>query len=609
MMSTPNQRLGASRQNRREFLTLVGVSVGALLLDACSGGAAAPGSSVASSTPPPVSPAMQSLQKFLRAQASPTFQLPSSTPNPPTISWAGPLQDSMAATSLPNGVIVAVTSPQFGGPVRNQLVATLPGNPQVGGYPCVAVRRAYTCKGAAQVAGSPMILRLTTDAPVIELTGVVTDDNYSSQTLIVDGQLVAPTVLSSSRGRGGGWDVATLRIDFGSRQTRDIWLETAMAPAYVKIDQSDTLTATVDAADPQITVVGDSYQLVRSAAFGNGGAIALELGARLGIRKVAVDGIGGTGYWNSGGDVGNLNDRLGADSADASTIYFVMAGLNDYGDLRADDTIDWPARATYEQSVTGYLQALRSANPDSLIVVTAPFCPNPTLSDSTYVAHSATNSSGTGDFLYKAQVQKGAVQQIAGPWIYIDVLMGTGWLNSSGATGDASDLQWFTGGTPAPGTSASNKPGNTNGGGGGGCGGIASVPVLGGGQYSQAPDVTATGGSGAGLLLAARIDAAGQLIAVDVVEGGAGYATTGLPTVTLDSTYELAPALLGSPTLTVGINPNGEYPLPSFAPSGNPNLNNIYTLLSSDETHPSTLGVDYLSSRLAQSLFDALMAL
>jgi hypothetical protein len=608
-MSTPHQRLGAPRQNRREFLTLAGVSVGALLLDACSGGAPESGSSVASSIPPPVSPAMQSLQKFLRAQASPTFQLPSSADSLPTISWAGPLQDSTAATSLPNGVIVAVTSAQLGGPVRNQLVATLPGNPQVGGYPCVAVRRAYTCKGAAQVAGSPMILRLTTDAPVIELTGVVTDDNYSSQTLIVDGRLVAPTVLSSSRGRGGGWDVATLRIDFGSRQTRDIWLETAMAPAYLKIDQSDTLTAVNDAADPQITVVGDSYQLVRSAAFGNGGAIALELGARLGIRRIAVDGIGGTGYWNSGGDVGNLNDRLGADSADASNIYLVMAGLNDYGDLRADGTIDWPARATYEQSVTGYLQGLRSANPDSLIVVTAPFCPNPTLSDSTYVAHSATNSSGMGDFLYKAQVQKGAVQQIAGPWIYIDVLMGTGWLNSSGATGDASGLQWFTGGTPAAGTSATYKPGNTNGGGGGGCGGIASVPVLSGGQYSQAPDVTAAGGSGAGLLLAARIDAAGQLIAIDVVEGGAGYTTTDLPTVTLDSTYELAPALLGSPTLTVGINPNGEYPLPSFAPPGNPNLNNIYTLLSNDETHPSTLGVDYLSSRLAQSLFDALMAL
>ena len=59
------------------------------------------------------------------------------------------------------------------------------------------------------------------------------------------------------------------------------------------------------------------------------------------------------------------------------------------------------------------------------------------------------------------------------------------------------------------------------------------------------------------------------------------------------------------------MNPDGQYPLPSFAPPGVPagELNNIYTLLSGDTIHPSPLGVEYLSRRLAQNIYDAVMAL
>jgi lysophospholipase L1-like esterase len=518
------------------------------------------------------------------------------------------------ATTLPNGIVVPITHTYIGGPLRNELTASLPGNPTVDGYSCLAVNRPYTCNGTPRTVSSPTVLRLKTDAPVVELSGVATDGSSTVQTLIVNGTLVPPTCLSASLGVGG-WLGGTIRLDFGTRLVRDIWIETAMYIAYIKIDQHDTLLPVEDSSEPQITVVGDSYQAVRSNAFGNGAAIALELGARLGIRKVATDGLGGTGYWNQN-SVGNLNDRLVAHAADLSTIYLVMAGLNDYGNLTSSDTVAWPTTAQYENAVTGYLQGLRAAEPNALIVVTAPFSPDPPQSDSSYVAWSATNTSGMGDFLWKTQLQKSAVQQIAAPWIYIDVLMGTGWLNSSGASGpgaasDVPGLQWFTGGTPAPGTTATYKPGNTLGGGGGGFGGIQSVPLLVPGQYSQAPNLVAFGGTGTGLLLASVIDSAGALTSVAVVAPGTGYtAGEGLPQISIDPTYEMSPAVLGEPTLITGVNPDGEYPLPSFAPPGSSgDLNNIYVYLSVDTVHPSPLGVNYLSTRLAQHIYAAVMAL
>jgi hypothetical protein len=217
-----------------------------------------------------------------------------------------------------------------------------------------------------------------------------------------------------------------------------------------------------------------------------------------------------------------------------------------------------------------------------------------------------------GDNLYKAAVAKEAVGSIGGPWIYIDVLMGTGWLNSSGATGDITNLQWFTGGTPGPNTSATHKPGNTHGGGGGGFGGIDTIPVLAPGRYRQAPEIVAIGGSGKGLLLASRIDpATGALNAIVPVVPGYGYRADSLPTLVIDSTFELEPATPGTPTLQVGINPDGQYPLLSFAPPGVSlaDLNNIYTLLGRDTVHPSPVGAEHLARRLADNIRAAVLAL
>jgi len=618
------------QKQRRALLKFAGASAAAALLDACGGGAGSGGAPASApdsgSNPPmpttavtpatsgtsvtPASPQLTSLKAFLTARAIPSFALPAASATPPAISWAGPLTGSQpVATTLPNGVIYAASSSLIGGPIRSEFTNSLPGNPAIGGYPCLVVTRPFTCKGAARSVTSPSILRFKTDAPVVEITGVTTDGSQTCQTLIVDGQLVPPTLLCSSRGTGG-WNGATIRIEFPGRQVRDIWVETEIDVAYVKVDRYDTFYSVDDASEPQITVVGDSYLQQRSAAFGNGGAIALELGARLGIGKVALDAIGGTGYWNSGLNNGNLNDRLPAHAADGSQIYLVMAGLNDYGDMLPGFVLSTPPVATYENAVLAYMQGLRAADPNAVIVVTAPFCPIPPMSDSSYVGD-PNRLGGIGDFLFKAQVQKNAIQQVAGPWVYIDVLMGAGWLNSSGATGDVTNLQWFTGGTPGSGTTATYKPGNTHGGGGGGFGGIASIPIISGGRYSQAPELVASGGSGTGALVSCFLSSTGAISRVAVVVPGSGYTDSGLPTITIDPTYEIAPAALGTPTLIVGINPSGEYPLPSFAPPGvtPAMLNNIYDYLMPDMTHPSPPGVDYLSTRLAQNIYEAILAL
>lgn len=621
-------------RSRREFLQLAGSTTGAALLVGCNAsaghtnattvttgsqgsesshtGASSPSAS-AVSTPAAASaasPTVASLKSYLQQHASPTFSLPPPALTVPTLSWAGPLTGSTPATSLPNGVVIPFSSSLISKAIPQQYTASLPANPQVGGYPCLAVNRPYTCKGSAQWVASVRALRIKTDAPVLELSGVVPDGGQTVQTLIVDGYLVPTKVLTNNLGNGGGWDVGTIRINFGSRELRDIWIESYMYVAYAKVDAADTVVAPADSAEPQMTVVGDSYLQCQSGIFGNGGAIALEVAARLGIRKVATDAVGGTGYYNSNTNIGNFNDRLPAHAQDNSTIYLVMGGLNDYGDRTSSGTV-WPTLAQYDQAVLGYLQGLRAKQPNALIVMTAPFCPNPTLSDSSWIANTATNTTGMGDFLYKAQLFKQSLQQVAAPWVYIDVLMGTGWLNSSGASGDVRNLQWFTGGTPAPGTSTGYKPGNTNGGGGGGFGGIASIPVLNGGRYSQGPDLSASGGSGSGLLLFSSFNrSTGALSAINVLVPGSGYNSgSGLPTVSIDPTYQMTPATLGTPTLQAGLNAGGAYPLPAWVPEGVSDLNNIYRLLRTDETHPSVLGVNYLSTRLALNIFAGVMAL
>lgn len=604
--------------NRRDLLKFAAASAGASIIArvpeatmAAPAPRARAESSIAGGATESSSPAVTGLQSFLRSNASPTFSLPPAMSSPARISWAGPMSAWPVPTTLPSGIAYAASNSAFGGPIRNRFVPVVNGNPSIAGIPALAVNRTYSCKGVPRGVGSPNVMRFSTDAAVIELAGVILPNTPTSQTLIVDGQLVPPTVLSVSSGRPSGWDLVGLRIDFGNSAVRDIWLETGLYVAYVKLGPSDRLIAATDSSDPQLTVVGDSYLTKTSSTFANAGALGLEIGTRLGLRKVAVDAVVGSGYYNSGYGYGSLNDRVLAHAGDNSTIYLIMAGLNDYDDVASTTQTIWPTRAQYEEAVAGYFSALRTAQPNAVIVATAPFCPNATLSDSSYVSNAGTNTSGLGDFLYKSQVQLSALQAIPGPWVWIDVLMGGGWINSSGASGASTGLQWLTGGAAAPGTSAAFKPGNSSGASGGGFGGIAAIPIVSGGSYSQAPEVIATGGTGNGLLLASTINSSGALSAITVVAAGVGYTSgSGLPSIEIDSTFQQQAATLGNPVLMTGVNPEGDYPLPGFAPTGVPGgLSNGYVMLLPDLMHPSPAGIDYLASRIAQNIYEAVIAL
>ena len=546
---------------------------------------------------------MQALKAYLQANASSTFALPPLRPARPTIRWSGPVvnaNNSVPDTTLPNGQIIPVTHPSIGGPIRNRLSPLL-GNPTLNGCPALSISRPYTCRGMSRSVSSRTPLRIKTDAQILEITGVSTDVGAALPVLIVDGELVPPVALSASRGDpGGGWTAGTIVVDFGTSQMRDIWVETTLWLAHIRIGADDTLLDANDRDEPQFTFVGDSYLQTHSTVFPFDSAIAMEVGARLGVRRIASDAIGGTGYYNTSSNLGNLNDRLPAHSADNSIVYVVMAGINDYADSNG-----WPTRAAYESSVYDYLKNLRAAQPKALIVVTAPFCPVPPWSDTPdWVANAATNTTGLGDYTYKARLHKDAIQQIAGPWVYIDVLMGGGWLNSSGATGDITGLQWFTGG---------NAPSGSPIGGGGGSGGIKRIPITSGGKYSRAPNLTASGGPGQGaVLITSAIDSTGALNTILVHSGGYGFNSgAGLPTLTIEGTFEITPATLGTPVLSQAVNPGAgaDYPLPAHAPLGATDLNNIDRMLSEDKTHPSEVGVEYLGKRLAQNIYQAVMAL
>jgi len=52
------------------------------------------------------------------------------------------------------------------------------------------------------------------------------------------------------------------------------------------------------------------------------------------------------------------------------------------------------------------------------------------------------------------------------------------------------------------------------------------------------------------------------------------------------------------------------YPLPSFAPSGIPGgFSNTYVNLLSDLAHPSPAGINNLAARLAQAIYEGILAL
>jgi hypothetical protein len=97
--------------------------------------------------------------------------------------------------------------------------------------------------------------------------------------------------------------------------------------------------------------------------------------------------------------------------------------------------------------------------------------------------------------------------------------------------------------------------------------------------------------------------------AINIIAASGYSCGSGLPTISIDTTYQISAATPGTPTLMVGISPDGAYPLPSLVAPGVTDLDNIYRMLLSDTVHPSPVGLDYLSTPVALSIFEGVMAL
>lgn len=130
-------------------------------------------------------------------------------------------------------------------------------------------------------------------------------------------------------------------ITFPSRKMRDIELVgMAVPPDQIIIDATDSIELP-DMSGPTAIVTGDSFS-EGTGAVGNSLGLGMMIPKMLGIRKVLVSALGGTGYiGTSGGVRKDLAERLDTDIVPYPADYFLhMNGVNDSGagDLDANAT-------------------------------------------------------------------------------------------------------------------------------------------------------------------------------------------------------------------------------------------------------------------------------
>src|SRR5215470_9432721 len=130
MLASTRMPSGAPmKTSRRQFLELSGASAGAAAL-----AGSAPDVAFAASADPRVA----SLQQYFAANAQRYLALPPVADEIPRVSVVGPLSPP---STLPAGVIYPLSDPLIAGPTRQHWRASLPGNPLLNGFPCLAITR------------------------------------------------------------------------------------------------------------------------------------------------------------------------------------------------------------------------------------------------------------------------------------------------------------------------------------------------------------------------------------------------------------------------------------------------------------------------------------
>jgi len=235
--------------------------------------------------------------------------------------------------------------------------------------------------------------------------------------LFVDGEIGTPAFTQVPT--AAGISVVNVKIDFGSRARRRVMLVfRTNGFAGLRVAPTDTISPIVITDVPSMSVMSDSYGVQDTTAFGGGGSF-LNAAARLGLLPLFnISPGGGSGYVTagSGGKTFLDSTRVAAWLRGTPDLGFVAGGIN-------DSTTGMAAASL------SLFQQYRAACPTGVLAAMGPWNPNGT-------------SLGSGNS--KRDLIKASIQQISGPWVFVDNLAGTV-TNSSGVVRSMNNAPWQTG--------------------------------------------------------------------------------------------------------------------------------------------------------------------
>jgi len=308
--------------------------------------------------------------------------------------------------------------------------------------------------GTAAYSSAYAVFDFMTDAPKIGLTVNYNLFNGDPIHVIVNNRSVQSTGLVSGTTVSAGSTI----LDFtGSsalgRAERRIRIRTNGPQVFFGV-QVDTLSSVWQPANPnryRIYIEGDS---LIAGAFGAGfnvgpcypgGNWPEQFADLIGCDDVIVGGIGGTGFINAGTN-NTYAQRIPFAASLNPDVVMVCGCYNDTSN----------SASTIQAAVLAYLQALRAALPNALILVFGPWPGTQSgVTTSTWPAPPAANATTTvtGDAAMKAAVLQfndlgtffySAINDANGSWLY-----GTGYTASQTGNGN-SDLYTAQGGHPHP---------------------------------------------------------------------------------------------------------------------------------------------------------------
>jgi lysophospholipase L1-like esterase len=262
-------------------------------------------------------------------------------------------------------------------------------------------------------------------------------------TLLADGQYMAPRFIATQLAAGVAGAPLNqfntyVRFDFGSSAMRQVSLygRSTQGLCALAIGQGDSIAPWDRSGEASMCAMSDSYGGARATHWGVSGPF-WEAAARLGIPHVDLNAIGGTGYAPIGVDALRLDPanafggRLATCIVRAPDLFITAGGINDNnGAALPPYATAEAARLGFQNAVFAYFRDLRAALPDAVLAATGPWTPNE------FALADANRA--------KADTVKGALQAIAGPWVFLDNVRG-GWSNSAGASGASPGRGWQTG--------------------------------------------------------------------------------------------------------------------------------------------------------------------